>query len=122
MKKLIYLKCLGANVGIILIIFVAANQEKGLTNFINALFYVTAFYTIIFLYLYIVKGTFFDGIVYSFRHFREVVFPNSNAYEVSKVKALPSENINPHLFHIVKWQFVTMLGSLLVLQAIYFLI
>ena len=51
----------GANVGIILIIFVAANQEKGLTTFINALFYVTAFYTIIFLYLYIVKGTFLMG-------------------------------------------------------------
>lgn len=119
MKK--YFVLFFTNTVIILLFFISLKEGSGLTKLINALFYVTTFYMIIFLYLLTVKGRFYDGIVFSCRNFKGKVFPKSQMFEGDQVKALPSEKINPILYKLFKRSFITLLFILLILQTFYFL-
>lgn len=69
---------------------------------------------IIFLYLLIIKGEFFDGIMHSFQQF----IRKSSADE----RILPSETVNISTYELFKFNFFTLASVLIVIQVVYFIV
>ncbi|HLR11469.1 MAG TPA: hypothetical protein VK120_08770 [Sporosarcina sp.] len=100
--------------GILLIgCYLLLNEGTGFIKWMNAFFYITIFHMIIFLYLFITKGKFFDGIVSSFR---KIMTGDAN-----NERKLPSETVSTATYHIAKFNFSFFLFFLLILQFAYFL-
>jgi len=116
-----YFIVLLVNIGIVSVIFFFFYDERSLTNIINAFFFITVFYMIIYLYLFISKGKFFDGITYGARRFRDMIFQREEDIDHLD-KLLPSERVNLQVYQMFKKQFFTLLIFLLILQLIYFVI
>lgn len=77
---------------------------------------------VIYLYLLITKGKFFDGITYGIRGFVEKIFHKNDMIDSNSEKRLPSELVNIQTYHTFKWQFFSLLIVLVILQLIYFFI
>ncbi|MBO1002517.1 DUF3899 domain-containing protein [Pseudogracilibacillus auburnensis] len=121
-KNKFYWLFLSINILITCFIFLIFYEERTLTNIINSLFFVTAFYMVIYLYLLITKGKFFDGITYGIRGFVEKIFHKNDMIDSNSEKRLPSELVNIQTYHTFKWQFFSLLIVLVILQLIYFFI
>lgn len=101
-----------------IILFYNTN-EITLLHIIDALFYVTAIIMIIFLYLFILKGKFFDGVMYGMREFLKKTKKDND--HTMDDRPLPSETVNDHTYRLFKYQFLTFLVLLVILLVIYFL-
>lgn len=77
---------------------------------------------VIYLYLLLTKGKFFDGITYGIRGFLEKTFHENDMIDSNSEKRLPSELVNIQTYHTFKWQFFSLLIVLVILQLIYFFI
>jgi hypothetical protein len=89
-------------------------------QFINILFYFALLYTTVFLFHFVAKGGFFDGLIFGFRRFKNVMFHKNDVLEEWKEKPLPSENINLRLYEVLKIQTVALNIVLLLLLVIYY--
>lgn len=110
-KKLIVLACNGL---LIILLFLFLEEGTGLTKWINALFYITVMNMILFLYLFILKGKFFDGITHGFQR----LLKKSHVQE----STLPSDTVNITTYQIFKFNFFTLISALVTAQVVYFVI
>lgn len=110
-NKLLGLAC---NCVFIVILFFVLNEGVGLTKWINSIFYITAMNMILFLYLLILKGKFFDSIIHSFQRFMK----KSRADEI----ILPSETVSISTYKVFKFNFFTLASVLVTMQVFYFII
>lgn len=100
--------------GIALVIcYALLNEGTGFVKWMNALFYVTIFNMIIFLYLFITKGEFFDGIV---RSFRKVTKKSDDEQQ-----KLPSETVQPSTYQLSKFNFIILCIMMIIAQFMYFI-
>lgn len=104
-----------------MVLFLIFSPEYTLVNLIDIVFYFGFLYLVVFLFLYIVKGKFFDGLVYSFRKFNHVMFKKGDYLEGWKEKPLPSEGVKPGFYSAVKFQSLALLSLLMILLAVYYL-
>lgn len=108
-KKWLLFVC---NCAFIILLFFILNEGFGLTKWMNAMFYITVFNMVLFLYLFIVKGKFFDGIIYSFQRVL--------AQQHSSNRRTPSETVNISTYETVKFNFFILVGILLIIHVVYF--
>lgn len=94
------------NLMIILVLFFGFLSNKSFLDFINAGFYVFSVYFILSLIFFVIKGKFFDGIIYSFRRFSSRV-AKGNANEDYLQKRDPSETLSSQFLSI--WYFQTII-------------
>lgn len=104
-------------ISIILVVIILLINGINLVHLINTLFYFTTFYLIVFLYLFVAKGGFFDGLAYGFRRFR---FRNFTDY-ANMGEDLPSVQVNSVFYYVIKYQFITFALLLFIAQLIYFI-
>ncbi|MCU9613409.1 DUF3899 domain-containing protein [Caldibacillus lycopersici] len=106
---------------IFLMFFIFAPKYDFL-HFINAFFYIFAIYAIIYLFLFTVKGGFFDGIVFGFRRFNNKMFNKEDYLEEWKDKPLPSESLSMTFYQWLKSQTLLLLLLLLILLVLFYTI
>ncbi|WP_033827432.1 DUF3899 domain-containing protein [Bacillus andreraoultii] len=104
-----------------LLIIIFLTHSLSLIKLINSFFYIGFMYLVGFLFLFTVKGRFFDGLVYGFRRFNHVMFKRDDYLEEWKDKPLPSENFNAKIYHVFKWQTIILLTVLLLLTVIFYI-
>ncbi|RDW20447.1 DUF3899 domain-containing protein [Oceanobacillus chungangensis] len=104
------------------IAFLIFSKQYNFTDFINTLFYISFFYIVIGLFMYIKRGAFFDGITFGFRRFRSVMSRNPDYLEEWKEKPLPSEKKNENFYRFIKFQGISLLIILIILMVIYYLL
>jgi hypothetical protein len=108
------------NIILTLFLFFTTSDQYNLVNYINSLFYVTLGYLISTLFLYTVKGGFYDGITFGFRRFRSVMFQKDYLDEW-KERALPSEITNERFYKLIKFQAISLLLIFLFIILVYYL-
>lgn len=121
MQKKIHYWIFLINIALISIVVFFANQDNLFIKLIDVVFYFDLLYTIIFLFLFVLKGRFFDGLVFGFRRFNHVMFNRNDVLEEWKEKPLPSESINLRFYEVVKIQSITLTTLLILLLIIYYL-
>jgi len=115
-KKIYYF---GVSILFILLVFLLLG-EYNLTGFINAVFYISLAYLIVVLFLYTVRGGFYDGVTFSFRRFRAIM--SRDYLEEWKEKPLPSEKNNDNFYSLMKYQLFFLLLLFSILLVIYYII
>ncbi|RDW22362.1 DUF3899 domain-containing protein [Oceanobacillus arenosus] len=103
------------------LLFLIFSKQYNLTNFINALFYISLIYIVIGLFMYIKREGFFDGITFGFRRFWSVMSRNPDYLEEWKEKPLPSERKHEKFYRFIKFQGIALLIILVILMVIYYL-
>ncbi|RKQ33442.1 DUF3899 domain-containing protein [Oceanobacillus halophilus] len=116
-KKGIYLSI---NVLLILILFIT-QAAFNLVNLINAVFYVSFANLIIMLFLYTVRGGFYDGITFSFRRFWSIMSPSKDYMDEWKEKPMPSEKTNESFYAQIKFQTTVLFTFFAFLLLIYYI-
>ncbi|MCP3026684.1 DUF3899 domain-containing protein [Halobacillus sp. A5] len=91
-----------------------------LIAFIDILFYLCFFYLFVGLFLWIVKGGFFDAITYSFRRVTNRVAKNKDYLDDFEDKPLPSQMFKKKLVHFFLFQGIILLIALLILLVVYY--
>ncbi|WP_400244360.1 DUF3899 domain-containing protein [Niallia sp. JL1B1071] len=109
------------NIFITGILFFIFSSEYSFVHYINTVFYLSFFYIVVFLFLYIAKGGFFDGVTFSFRRFHHVILKNDDYLEEWKEKPLPSQKFNKRLYAALKFQALLLLIYLLILLFIHYI-
>ncbi len=108
---------------VIVSIIVAFIGHFSLLEFINILFYLFMVYLAVFLFLFIRKGKFFDGLVYGFRRFNWIMFKKKRGTEEDLLeKPLPSEKWFPKVYHQAKRQSLFLFLLLIILLFIFYFI
>lgn len=83
--------------------FLLSAPEYNLHHYINALFYISSFYLIVWLISFIVRGRFFDGIIYGFRRFGGRIV-NKDLLDEWADKPNPSESISTSFLTVILFQ------------------
>ncbi|WP_312094048.1 DUF3899 domain-containing protein [Niallia sp.] len=109
------------NIFITVILFLIFSSEYSFVHYINAVFYLSFIYIIIFLFLYIAKGGFFDGVTFSFRRFHHVMLKNDDYLEEWKEKPLPSQKFNKGFYSALKFQTLALFIYLLILLLVLYI-
>lgn len=108
---------------VIVSIIVAFIGHFSLLEFINILFCLFMVYLAVFLFLFIRKGKFFDGLVYGFRRFNWIMFKKKRGTEEDLLeKPLPSEKWFPKVYHQAKRQSLFLFLLLIILLFLYYFI
>ena len=109
------------NIIVTFIFFFIFASKYNLLHYINTVFYLSFFYTVIFIFMYIAKGGFFDGVTFSFRRFNHVMFKKDDYLEEWKDKPLPSEKINSSFYTSLRFQVMMLLLYLALLLIIFYI-
>ncbi|AYV68570.1 MULTISPECIES: DUF3899 domain-containing protein [Niallia] len=109
------------NLFLTFILFFISSSEYSLVHYINSVFYLTFLYIVIFLFMYIAKGGFFDGVTFSFRRFHHVILKRNDYLEEWKEKPLPSQKFNKRFYSVLKFQVISLFVYLLILLIIYYI-
>jgi hypothetical protein len=112
---------LGINIIVILFLYFLNAREYNLKNLINAFFYISFLYVMLTLFLYVMKQSFFDGVVFGFRRFRFIMSKNKDYLEEWKEKPLPSQKVNKTFYDIVKFQAIVLFTIMILLLCLYYL-
>ncbi|MFC7062793.1 DUF3899 domain-containing protein [Halobacillus seohaensis] len=91
-----------------------------LVTLIDFLFYFSFFYISIGLFLWIIKGGFFDAITYSFRKVTNRISNNGDYMDDFEEKPLPSQMFKKKFMHFFLFQGIVLLIGLLVLLTFYY--
>ncbi len=110
------------NVSIVLVAFLFFAPQYNLLHLINAFSYITFVYFIVFLFMFIKQGGFFDAITLSFRKFNQVMFRQNDPLDEDEEKPLPSENVNLARYQSIRNQALALLALLVILMIIYYLV
>jgi len=95
-------------------------SEHTLISLINTVFYVGLIYVVAVLFMFTVKGGFFDGLVFGFRRYNHIMFKRKDYLEEWKKKPLPSESFNIRIYRLLQFQCYILLGGIIVLLIIYY--
>jgi len=109
------------NIFITGILFFIFSSEYTFVSYINTVFYLTFSYIVIFLFQYIAKGGFFDGVTFSFRRFHHVIVKNDDYLDEWKEKPLPSQKFNKRFYATIKFQVLLLLIYLFILLFIHYI-
>lgn len=109
------------NILVSMIIFLFTAPAYNLKYFINSLFYVALVYLILLLFLFIIKGRFFDGITWSFRRFRSVMSTNRDLLAELGDYPMPSDRINISFYRSITFQTLSLLIILILLLVVYYI-
>ena len=109
------------NISLTVILFFIFSSKYTFVSYINTVFYLTFFYVVIFLFMYVAKGGFFDGVTFSFRRFHHVILKNNDYLEEWKEKPLPSQKFNRNLYSAIKFQVLILFIYLLLLLLLYYI-
>lgn len=106
-----------------LLLFLLFASEYQLIDFINFSFYIAAFYFLLFIFLSIMNGRFFDGLVFATRRITRTRSTKKDRDLLQEVenKKLPSDYVNNIFYRLIAFQGITLMGLQLVLLAIYYL-
>ncbi|MFZ3580047.1 DUF3899 domain-containing protein [Virgibacillus sp. DJP39] len=105
-------------VSVLIFIF---SESHDLKHFINSIFYVTLAYFILMLFLFIIKGRFFDGISWSFRKFRSVMSKERDYLTEIGDVTMPSDRISIPFYRFIAFQTAALLLSLVLLLIVYYI-
>jgi|GEM_PF-1573587 len=99
-------------------------KQFHLLGFINILFCIFMGYIVVFLFLFIKKGRFFDGLVFGFRRFNWIMFRKRRGIteEDWMEKPLPSEKSYPALYNNTMRQSILLFLLLMILLMFYYYI
>lgn len=109
------------NILISIILFFISAPAYNLRYFIDSIFYVTLTYFILLLFLFIIKGRFFDGITWSFRRFRSIMSKNRDYLVELGDTPMPSDRINIAFYRFIVFQTFSLLLILCLLLGVYYL-
>ncbi|WP_084710634.1 DUF3899 domain-containing protein [Ornithinibacillus californiensis] len=107
------------NIILTLFLFFTTSEQYNLVNYVNSLFYLTLGYLTLTLFLYTVKGGFYDGVTFSFRRFRSVMFRRDYLDEWKELP-LPSEKTNERFYHLIRFQAIALVLIFLFILLIYY--
>lgn len=110
------------NIVVTLVLFFIFSSAYNLLHYINVVFYLAFFYVVIFIFMYIAKGGFFDGITFSFRRYNHVMFKKNDYLEEWKEKPLPSEKMNKRFYSALKFQLIMLFFYLMLLLIIFYIL
>ncbi|MBY0097526.1 DUF3899 domain-containing protein [Mesobacillus maritimus] len=110
------------NILLSFIFFFISADEYTLLHYINMVFYICFLYVIIFLIQYTMKGGFFDGITFGFRRFHHKLFNKNDYMEEWRDKPLPSEKIQPSVYHMIIFQSISLILVLILLLGLYYFV
>lgn len=99
------------NSGIVALFSFIITEGEGIVKWINALFYVSALNIIPFLYLFIAKGRFFDGITRSFQYF----MPDKI---ITDKQPVPSNLVNLTIYYTLRFNVKCLMSILIFLQVV----
>ncbi|ASN03968.1 DUF3899 domain-containing protein [Virgibacillus necropolis] len=102
------------------ILFLTSAPVYNLRHFIDSLFYVTLAYFILMLFLFIIKGRFFDGISWSFRRFRSVMSKKRDYLVELGDTPMPSDRISIPFYRFIAFQTFALLVTLTLLLVVYY--
>lgn len=85
------------------IFFLLLAAEYNLHHYINALFYIGFSYLILWLISFVIRGRFFDGIVYGFRRFGARI-GNKDLLDEWAERPNPSESISTTFLTVILFQ------------------
>ncbi|MBZ9534633.1 DUF3899 domain-containing protein [Cytobacillus oceanisediminis] len=108
------------NIFMTFVLFLIFSSEYSFVLYINSVYYLTFFYLVIFLFMYIAKGGFLDGVTFSFRRFHHVILKSNDYLDEWKEKPLPSQKFNKGIYSILKFQAFMLLIYLLILLLTYY--
>lgn len=109
------------NIFISIILFFISAPAYNLRYLINSLFYVSFVYLIFMLFLFIIKGRFFDGITWSFRRFRSVMSKNRDILAEMGDYPMPSDRISSTFYRFITFQTFALLIILIMLLIVYYI-
>lgn len=109
------------NIVISLILFFITSPSYDLRYFIDSLFYLSLIYFILLLFLFIMKGRFFDGITWGFRRFRSIMSKNRDYLTELGDTPMPSDRISISFYQFIVFQTFTLLLILILLFGVYYL-
>ncbi|ASK61985.1 hypothetical protein CFK37_07340 [Virgibacillus phasianinus] len=109
------------NVFIGFVILLLSTSPINLRFFIDSLFYVTIVYIILMLLLFIIRGRFFDGIIWSFRRFGSIMSKNRDYLEEAEGSPKLSERINLPFYRFIAFQTFALLIILVLLLILYYM-
>ncbi|SDJ87141.1 DUF3899 domain-containing protein [Sediminibacillus albus] len=112
---------LAINLTASLVIFLASTPGLQLEHFINALFYVGGIYFFVGLFLWVVRGRFFDGVTVGFQKTYERVFKRRDYLSEAEEKALPSDKVSKSLISMFMFQAAFLLAVMLLFLALFYL-
>jgi len=107
------------NMAVIFAVFFFGSEHT-LISLINTVFYVGLIYVVAVLFMFTVKGGFFDGLVFGFRRYNHIMFKRKDYLEEWKKKPLPSESFNIQIYRLLQFQCYILLGGIIVLLIIYY--
>jgi len=107
------------NMAVIFAVFFFGSEHT-LISLINTVFYVGLIYVVAVLFMFTVKGGFFDGLVFGFRRYNHIMFKRKDYLEEWKKKPLPSESFNIRIYRLLQFQCYILLGGIIVLLIIYY--
>lgn len=107
------------NMVCIAVIFWLTSSDFDFVDYINIFFYFTMLYIVLWLFLLILKGGFFDGIVFSFRKYHAYTSKKRDYLGSIEKKADPSDRL-PHLFYRqIRFHSLLLFVLFLVLMVVY---
>lgn len=108
------------NIVISIVLFFISSPVYTLIYFINSLFYIALLYIILFLFLFIIKGRFFDGISWSFRRFG-LIMSKKRDY-LAELEDTPelSSRISNSFYRFIAFQTFFLIVLLIVLLGVYY--
>lgn len=114
---------LGINLLLSFIIFLLFSPQYTFMNYINYSFYIAAIYFFLFIFLFIVNGRFFDGLVFATRRFLQSRSKRKQRDLLQEMneKKLPSQLISKASYRLIAFQGLTLMGIQLLLLTIYYI-
>lgn len=114
---------LGINLLLSFIIFFIFAPQYQFIYFINYSFYIAAIYFFLFIFLLIMNGRFFDGLVFGTRRFLQARSKGKQRDLLQEMneKKLPSELVSHANYRLVAFQGLTLMGLQLLLLFIYYI-
>ncbi|WP_228409596.1 DUF3899 domain-containing protein [Radiobacillus deserti] len=91
-------------------------------GYIDAIFSLSLLYIMFALFLFILRGRFFDGVTYGFRRFIHRMGKNKDLLDEFEKKPLPSDMINMNFYKAIVYQATLtaiVVGSLLCLYYLF---
>ncbi|WP_386055917.1 DUF3899 domain-containing protein [Thalassobacillus hwangdonensis] len=102
------------------LITIATASAGSLVQFINILFYLSSFYLMVGLMMWVIKGGFFDAVTKSFRKTGSIFSKNQDYLLELEDKALPSDRISVSTVNFFLFQGILLLSGMGLLLIAYY--
>ncbi|SFD65602.1 protein of unknown function [Lentibacillus persicus] len=109
------------NIVLILLIVYLLDAALSVVQLLNITFYFFLVYMVLALFLYTLKGGFYDGVAFGFRRFLSMVSKDGDPLEAWEEKPTPSTQVSRRLFQVVLFQWLALAILLGLLFAVYYI-